>query len=263
MPSSADDTDAQHDKVDRTESNDRPDTHAAGTGTPASRQPADSRAGEGAAGLVPPLSGAAAAGELQELPARWGWLLAVGAALVALGTFGLVFSVAFTIAGVITFAALALSAGILQLWHALTTREISWGGRGLHSLVALAYLLLGGLLLWNPVSGSLSLTLVLAAFLLVLGASRIAFAWRCRRQGWRWKFAAFAGAVDLVLAGLIVYGWPGTGFWVIGLFLAIDMLFTGSLLTALALTARSEQRGDDRSDGAHGGSGSRLAHGSA
>jgi len=190
-------------------------------------------------------------------------MLALGAALMLLGSFGLVFSVAFTIAGVLALGALALAAGVLQLWHSFGASETGWAGRGVHSLVAVAYLVLGVLLLWNPVSGSLSLTLFLAAFLLVIGGSRVAFAWRCRRQGWRWKFAAAAGVLDLLLAGLILYGWPGTGLWVIGLFLAIDMLFSGSFLCALAWSARAEQRHGAQASHSHQQGGRDAAEGAA
>jgi uncharacterized membrane protein HdeD (DUF308 family) len=174
-----------------------------------------------------------------ELPIRWGWLLALGIALIVLGTAGLAFSVVLTIASVIAFGAMALFAGFLQLWHGLSTGATGWSGRGMHLLVGAAYVLFGGLLLWNPVSGSVGLTLMLAAFLLAIGVSRLFYAWRCRRQGWRWRFAGFAGFLDLLLAGMILYGWPATGLWVIGMFLAIEMIFTGSLLASVAWVARA------------------------
>ena len=47
-----------------------------------------------------------------------------------------------------------------------------------------------------------------------------------------------AGAINLLLAGLILYGWPETAYWVIGLFVAIELLTNGWLLIALALTKR-------------------------
>ena len=186
--------------------------------------------------------------EALEFPFKWGWLLALGIVMIILGCLGLVFSFAFTLASVIVFGALALAAGLLQLWHGFAAREESWGGRGLHLLVALAYLLLGGLLLWDPLSGSLSLTLLLAAFLLVIGGFRVYYAWQWRRRGWRWKLATGLGVLDVVLAVLILVGWPSTGLWVIGLFLAIELLLNGFLLSSLALTVRGMQRDTDQPD---------------
>jgi len=187
---------------------------------------------------------AVAHAEDAELPVRWGWLLALGVALILLGTAGLAFSVALTIASVIAFGAMALFAGFLQLWHGLSTGATGWSGRGMHLVVGAAYVLLGGLLLWNPVSGSVGLTLLLAAFLMAVGVSRLYYSWRCRRQGWRWRFAGLAGVLDLLLAGMILYGWPATGLWVIGMFLAIEMIFTGSLLSSVAWVARGDARED-------------------
>ena len=186
--------------------------------------------------------------EALEFPFKWGWLLALGIVMIIFGGLGLVFSFALTLASVIVFGALALAAGLLQLWHGFAAREESWGGRGLHLLVALAYLLLGGLLLWDPLSGSLSLTLFLAAFLLVIGGFRVYYAWQWRRRGWRWKLAAFTGVLDILLAVLILAGWPSTGLWVIGLFLAIELLLNGFLLTSLALSVRGMQRDTDQAD---------------
>lgn len=177
-----------------------------------------------------------------ELPVRWGWLLALGIAMIVLGFVGLSFTTFYTLAGIIGFGALALTAGLMQLWHGATVRETGWSGRGMHLVAALAYLVLGALLLWDPVAGSLSLTLFLAAFLAVLGISRARYAWRCRSQGWRWRMASVTAFFDLVLAALIFAGWPGSALWVIGLFLAVEMIFTGSLLSAVAWTARSERR---------------------
>ena len=121
-----------------------------------------------------------------ELPIKWGWLLGVGIALVVSGTLGIALAFYLTLASVIFFGALALVTGGFQLWHGLTTQESSWSGRAVHLLVALAYLVLGGLLLWDPLGGSISLTLVLTVFLFALGMFRLTYAWRCWHRGWRW-----------------------------------------------------------------------------
>jgi uncharacterized membrane protein HdeD (DUF308 family) len=47
-----------------------------------------------------------------------------------------------------------------------------------------------------------------------------------------------SGVVDLILAGLIVAGLPGTAAWAIGLIVGINLLFGGVALIAMALQAR-------------------------
>jgi len=180
--------------------------------------------------------------EKYELPARWGWLLVLGLTMVVSGTLGIGFSFYLTLASVIMFGVLALVTGGIQLWHGIAMQEVKWSGRALHLFVALMYLGVGGLLVWDPVSGSISLTLVLAGFLIAIGVSRIAYAWRSRRRRWRWMLSLMGGLIDLFLAGMIIYGWPGTAFWVIGLFLAIELIVNGWLLTGIALAVRGFNR---------------------
>jgi uncharacterized membrane protein HdeD (DUF308 family) len=47
-----------------------------------------------------------------------------------------------------------------------------------------------------------------------------------------------SGVIDLVLAGIIFEGLPGTAAWAIGLLLGINLLFGGFALIGMALHAR-------------------------
>jgi uncharacterized membrane protein HdeD (DUF308 family) len=49
----------------------------------------------------------------------------------------------------------------------------------------------------------------------------------------------FSGVVDLILAGIIFAGLPGTAAWAIGLLIGINLVFGGSALIAMALHARN------------------------
>lgn len=178
------------------------------------------------------------ANEKLELPISWGWFLALGISMVIFGTLGIAFAFYLTLVSVIMFGVLAIVSGILQFSHGIASKEDDWSGKALHLLVALMYVVFGGLVVLDPVSGSYSITLILAAFLVLVGVSRMAYAWKCWNRGWKWRLMLVAGAIDLLLAGLILYGWPETAFWVIGLFVAIELLTNGWLLIALALTKR-------------------------
>jgi uncharacterized membrane protein HdeD (DUF308 family) len=97
----------------------------------------------------------------------------------------------------------------------------------------------GVVLLRWPLSGALSLTFVLTLFLLLEGVLSIMFALEHKRQlSGRWGMMLISGVVDLILAGIIFAGLPGTAAWAIGLLVGINMVFGGSALIAMALHAR-------------------------
>lgn len=54
--------------------------------------------------------------------------------------------------------------------------------------------------------------------------------------GWGWVLAS--GVVDLLLGLLILGGWPGSGLWVLGLFISIDLPVVGMAYIVLVLQLR-------------------------
>src|SRR5262249_4386380 len=97
----------------------------------------------------------------------------------------------------------------------------------------------GALLLLRPLSGVLSLTLVLIVFFAIEGVASIMFALEHKRElsgKWGWMLAS--GVIDLILAAIILAGLPGTATWALGLLVGINMLFGGSALIVMALRAR-------------------------
>ena len=95
------------------------------------------------------------------------------------------------------------------------------------------------LLAW-PVSGAVSLTLLLIAFFVIEGIVSILYALEHRRQlSGRWGWMLVSGLVDLFLAVIIFGGLPGTATWALGLLVGINMIFGGAALVAMALHART------------------------
>jgi uncharacterized membrane protein HdeD (DUF308 family) len=94
------------------------------------------------------------------------------------------------------------------------------------------------LLLW-PISGTLSLTFVLIAFFIVEGVVTIMYAIDHRNQlSSRWAWMLASGVVDLILAGIIFAGLPGTAAWALGLLVGINLVFGGTAMIGMALAAR-------------------------
>lgn len=97
----------------------------------------------------------------------------------------------------------------------------------------------GAILLSRPMSGAISLTLVLSVLFILDGVMSIMYGIEHRRHlsnSWGWLVAS--GIVDLLLAGMIISGLPATASWAIGLIVGINFVFGGSSLLAVALRAR-------------------------
>jgi uncharacterized membrane protein HdeD (DUF308 family) len=95
------------------------------------------------------------------------------------------------------------------------------------------------LLRW-PVSGVISLTLVLGVFFAIEGVASIMFGLDHRRElSGRWGWMLASGIIDLILAAIIFTGLPGTAAWALGLLVGINLVFGGSALIAMALHAHT------------------------
>ena len=80
---------------------------------------------------------------------------------------------------------------------------------------------------------------ILIVFFTIEGVASIMFALDHKRElSGRWGWMLASGIVDLILAGIILAGLPGTAAWAIGLLVGINMVFGGSALIAMALHAR-------------------------
>jgi uncharacterized membrane protein HdeD (DUF308 family) len=160
-----------------------------------------------------------------------GWLAALGIMYILLGLVGFLMATLMTLASVLFFGVLAIIGGIIQIATSLSSQggRHVWGGIALGVL----YLIAGLLIIANPVASSLVLTLFLAGALIALGAVRI-FYWIEHRDHSFWIWSIVSGVISIVLGLLIIAQWPISGLWVIGLFVALDMLFHGGASLALA-----------------------------
>lgn len=164
---------------------------------------------------------------------HFGWFIALGVALIILGAIGLAAVATTTLFSVLLFGWLLFVAGIVQLIHAFRVRP--WSGLMLQLLIGILNIVVGLFIIANPVSSALALTLLLSYFFIIAGIIRIVMAAEhIPGRGW----SIFSGLVDVLLGVLIRAHWPSSAFWVIGLFIAIDLLLTGLWFIELGVTAR-------------------------
>ncbi len=185
---------------------------------------------------------------MRPLARRGGWLFtAEGAALILLGIAAITIPTIATLAFELVFGWILLLSGIIGAVTTLSIRRSAGFNWSLAS--AILAVTAGAVLLRWPLSGALSLTVILMLFFVLEGIATIMFALAHRRElsaRWEWMFAS--GAIDLILAALILTGLPGTASWAIGLLLGINMIFGGFALIAMAsqgrgLAATIEPRG--------------------
>lgn len=172
--------------------------------------------------------------ELDALRGGWIGLLVLGIGLSVLGILALGETVVATLAAVITYGMLLIAAGILHLIGAFWARD--WSGFFLAAAIGLLSLVVGVLTVRHPVAMSEVLTLLMAVFFLVGGGFRIVIAATIRPPYWGW--AVVGGLVDVLMGGIIYAQMPFSGFWVIGLFLGIELLFGGAWWIGLALALK-------------------------
>ena len=161
---------------------------------------------------------------------NWGWFVGLGVLSIVAGLIALANLMVGTLVSVLFIGAMMTVAGIAHIIHAFQVRE--WGAFALWLLTGILYTVAGLLIAYNPLLGASVFTLFIGLMLIASGAMRIVVALRLRgMDGWVWML--LAGLVTLLLGLIITLHWPVDSLWVLGLFLGIDLIFTGAALVAL------------------------------
>ena len=174
-----------------------------------------------------------------EVRANWGWLMFMGIALVILGVIGLYMVGTLTIVSVLWFGILVIAGGILLLIDAFKAE--GWKAKLWEILIAVAYILAGIIMVANPGKSAVWFTLFIGAFLLVSGIFRIVVGIQVRNEVKGWGWTVFGGVLSIILSFMIFAQWPYSGLWVIGLFIAIEMIMQGTSMISIALAAKASK----------------------
>ena len=168
----------------------------------------------------------------------WGVFLFEGIALLVLGVLAILAPVIATLTITLAFGWIFLVSGIIGLTttlHARLAPGFRWS-----LLSAVLGIVVGVLLLLWPVSGAISLTLLLAGFFAVEGIAMIMYGFEHKREmSGRWGWMLLNGIVDLLLAAIILMAFETSAGLVLGLLIGIDMILGGAGLIAMALHARA------------------------
>lgn len=188
-----------------------------------------------------------------DLVTSWKWMLALGILMIVLGIIGVGMANTLTLVSVIWFGVLALIGGIAQLIDAF--RCAGWKAVLGHVLLGLLYVAAGVIMIAMPVQSAWWLTLLIAIWLIVSGIMRAIMAFQSGSGTAAFLFLLVSGIISVIL-GVMIFGlvelpsneavatvetataWYGEWGWVIGLFVALELLLQGVTMVMVALTAR-------------------------
>jgi len=156
---------------------------------------------------------------------RW-----VGIACMIIGVLAILLPSVFTIGFEIILGILLIAGGLLQVVNALTYRSRYWT---LPLFGGLLSVIIGGLFLFNPFTGAAVLTIFLAALFLIGGLARIIHS--TQMPGIPGVgFGFLNGLLGILIAVLVVTGWPESSLWLIGVLIGVDFIVLGFWLTSFA-----------------------------
>ena len=162
--------------------------------------------------------------------------------LIFLGVLTVIFGVMAIAAPMITGITVAVFVGFLLLFTGIMRivyafKSGQWGSGIWGTIIGLLGAVAGLLLIFRPMVGLLTLTLLLAIYFFVDGISEIIAAFKIKPdQGWGWVL--FNGVIALLLGIMIWRQWPMSGSWAIGVLVGVHILITGWTMIVLGTGAR-------------------------
>jgi uncharacterized membrane protein HdeD (DUF308 family) len=93
-------------------------------------------------------------------------------------------------------------------------------------LLGLLYIAAGILTFENPLLTAKLLTLILGVSLVASGVAKIVLGFSMK-TGMPWPVVVLAGVITLLLGLVIVAEWPFGSLYILGIFLAVDLIITG------------------------------------
>lgn len=158
-------------------------------------------------------------------------MLTEAALFILLGVLAIFLPVVFTMAINVILGWLLILAGLVQGVSVIQNRDLpGYASRLVMSILALVF---GLFLILAPVAGIVTITALLATYLVIEGVIKMMMAMRLREEYSRWFIILLSGLVAFGLGLVLFAGLPAAAFWALGLFLGVNLLFFGLALIAL------------------------------
>jgi uncharacterized membrane protein HdeD (DUF308 family) len=179
----------------------------------------------------------------QALGRSWKAVMALGVILIFIGC------VAILVPAVASVGTAIFIGWLLVILSAFLTAAAfsahSVGSVAVRLAWALLTFIAGIWLIVEPHNGTLTLTLVLGIYFLLMGITRITVAFLGRGQP-NAGLIGLSGAAGLIIGIFVLAKFPSSADWAIGLLVGVDLIFAGWTLTSVALVGRDLARNTAR-----------------
>ncbi|MDB2414815.1 DUF308 domain-containing protein [Rickettsiales bacterium] len=156
------------------------------------------------------------------------WYKFQGIVFIIAGILAIILPSATAIGFSFLIGALLIISGFIQAVACFRTKSHWWS-----TISALLSLIIGLLMIFNPVAGTVALATILAVFLLLEGIIEIILSFQFRSvKNWDWLL--LSGLVSLILAYIVFSGWPGASLILLGIIIGINLLLYGIALFVIA-----------------------------
>ncbi len=172
---------------------------------------------------------------IDEVGQHANWFIALGVVFIIGGALALLMPLVASIAVALAVGWVFIVVGVVQLIHAWQIRD--WSGAVWQAIIG-AIILVGGIAtIIDPITATLTLTLVVGIVMLIKGVAQIILGLNLRPgRGWGWVLGA--GVLSALVGLMIIAAWPVSGAWVLGTFAGISLMFSGWSYIMMATTAR-------------------------
>jgi uncharacterized membrane protein HdeD (DUF308 family) len=170
-----------------------------------------------------------------EVNRAMGWSIVLSVLMIVAGILAVIVPPASGIAVTILVGWLMAFSGAAHMvyaWRAYSGSGLFW-----ETILGILCIAGGSYILLHPLAGLASLTIVLAAYLLLKSILEFILSFQLRPlSGSGWLLVD--GIVTLILAILIWRTWPASTMWVVGTLVGISMLFSGVTRLMISLATR-------------------------
>ncbi len=165
------------------------------------------------------------------------WVTVWGVLLIVVGIIAIMQPAVAALSFSLVLAWIFVFAGVVEGIYAFQQRGQS--GFLWKLLAAVATFALGVIMLANPIASIATLALVIGAFIFASGISSVMLGWSLRGQaGSAWVL--FDGALSILIAVLIAWGWPQSSIAFIGILVGICLISGGMWRIMLGRALRTD-----------------------